>query len=233
MPKVPVKIKKEDALESISEELKVNLRVRPVKSVLTKKETQNAAKPGLKLKRPGLLRGVIFVLIVVISVYLGNWLFSLSQKSPSVRLIPKENIALAIIDKDSVFKWPFEQELKPAIEKYLGQTNLEFQKDIQPLLKNQLALALFPAEEKQASPFIVVLQKNTSLAQFNQILSRLEEEFKKDFNLSSESYRQANITNLKSLSSDSNYYYSQIEDYLVIGNSLEWLKKTIDLIIKR
>lgn len=235
MAKIPIKIKKEALGEKINDKLKVDLR-------------QPKIAPKQKKQRLGLKFGAL-ILAAAILVFSANWFLNLSREQPALmKIIPPEAIIVGLIDKYALYnqtqsfhpifqeQWPFYKWLLNEIDRYLNQAGLDFQNDIQPLFKKQLALAVFPGNDHNQSTFsfIVILQKEAALTQINQALNRLEQELKNDFYLSSRTYRQIQINNLKPLSrAASNYYYGQIEKYLLISDSLNWTEKTIDLIIKK
>ena len=80
---------------------------------------------------------------------------------------------------------------------------------------------------------ILIKRKENQNGKEEEVLTKIEKELKKDFNFSQFFYRQIKITNLKPVfvSNPGNYYYSQIQEYLIISNSESWLEKIIDRII--
>lgn len=229
MTKIPIKIKKNIPGQEINGELKIDLR----------------AKIEPKPIRPFCLKWGVFGLALIISVSLIVWFLKQSQPIPFVKIVPQERIALAIVNQEALYNqilpfhqnlWPqssFYQGLIDETNNYLTRLGLDFSKDVLPLFKKQSVIASFPVESGQAFPFIIILQKEGSSAKIDQILNQLEQELKKDLYLSSQVYRQIKITDLKPLSSNSSdYFYSQTEEYLIIGNSLKYLEKTVDLIIR-
>lgn len=246
MTRIPIKVKKKGALEmEVADDLRVNLRPWPPKFCQTKLGRPGAEleekQPSFFSKRAGLF---LAILVIIILVCLVNWFFKPSPAIPLAKIIPQEAIVLSLIDKDALYgqilpfygtlqeQSPFYQWLMAEINRYLSQADLDFQQDIQPLFKKQLGLALFPANDQTDFPFVILLQKQAGSAQINRILGQIELVLKKDFHLSSQIYRQIKIISCQSLSSPHSFYYSQIEDYFLIGNSIDWLEKVIDLIIK-
>ncbi|OGZ35256.1 MAG: hypothetical protein A3A94_01505 [Candidatus Portnoybacteria bacterium RIFCSPLOWO2_01_FULL_43_11] len=238
MVKIPIKIKKDNSLkEKVSDELKVDLR---------KSNESGIKAPGLPPLFKKTAGWVLLVLIGAALFYGVNRFLNPAENSSLIKIIPKSASAFVIIDQKSLFDQilPFHQEFleqssfyqwsTKEFEKRLNQAGLDFPKDIQPLLKNQVGLALFPQKDKEPFPFVLILQREATSAQTNRILEQIEKELEKDFHTSYQTYRQNKIINLKSLSSQAkNYYYSQIEDYFLISNSPGLLEKTIDLIIKQ
>ena len=112
------------------------------------------------------------------------------------------------------------------------QADLDFQNDIQPLFKEQVAFILLPVNNDSPFPFLLIFEKKDSLAQISQILSKIEPKLKVDYNFSSQVYRQIEIIVLEPfLSPLSKYTYAQIEDYFIISNSQESLKLLIDTVV--
>lgn len=230
MPKIPIQIKKGDSADEIAEEMKVDLRDRP-----ESKQKQPSRK--------WLFLGIGLFLIIIFSI-LGWWFFSF-QKMAFADLIPEETVIFGLINQQELYPQmaPLSQFLREnnfygpgAMDKlndYFIQSQLSFQEDIQPLFKPEMAFILLPANSEISLPFTLLLEKKSSTAQISQILDKIESKLKEDYDLSSQIYRQIEITILRPLSSTINYLYSQVGDYFIISNSQESLEKTIDLIIDK
>jgi hypothetical protein len=242
MPKIPIKIKKAPLEKEVNDGLKVDLRLKD------KDQSSMMSKVILwdKQKQPQRKRLFLAVLMVIILACLSYWFLKPVPEIPLAKIIPQETVAFSLIDQKTLTSQilPFHRNLQKqssfyqwlitAINQYLNQANLDFSKDIQPLFEKQLGLVLFPSNDQTAFPFVVFLRKEAPSAQINRILDQIEQVLKKDFHFSDQIYRQIKIISLKPLSSPSSvYYYSQIENYLLISNSIDQLKKTIDLIIKQ
>jgi len=230
MPKIPIQVKKGDSADEVAEEMKVDLR----------------NDSGTEQKQPSrkwLFLGIGLFLIIVFSI-LGYWFFS-SQKMPFADLVPEEAIVFGLINQPELYPQiaslgQFLEENNfygpGAINKlndYFIQAQLSFQEDIQPLFKPEMAFILLPANSETSFPFTLLLEKKSSTAQISQILDKIEPKLKEDYNLSSQTYRQIEITVLRPLSLAINCLYGQIGDYFIISNSQELLEKTIDLIIDK
>jgi len=230
MPKIPIQVKKGDSADEVAEEMKVDLR----------------NDSGTEQKQPSrkwLFLGIGLFLIIVFSI-LGYWFFS-SQKMPFADLVPEEAIVFGLINQPELYPQiaslgQFLEENNfygpGAINKlndYFIQAQLSFQEDIQPLFKPEMAFILLPANSETSFPFALLLEKKSSTAQISQILDKIEPKLKEDYNLSSQTYRQIEITVLRPLSLAINCLYGQIDDYFIISNSQELLEKTIDLIIDK
>jgi hypothetical protein len=232
MSKIPIKVKKDNLpAEQVSDELKVDLR--------DSQETEQK-QPSRKW-----LFLSIFLSVIIIILALG-WRFSASQKMAFTDLVPENAVVFSLINQEELYPQmvPFSQFLRErnfygqgTIDKlndYFNQSQLNFSQDIQPLFKKEMAFILLPADSETTFPFILLFEKNASLAQISQVLSKIEPIFKQDYNLSPQVYRQIEITALDPLfSSPFGYVYAQIGDYFIIGNSQNSLEKMIDLIINR
>lgn len=218
---------KKNNLKEIPEDSKIDLR-----------------KKNINKKQP--LRLWLFLnfilLIAVILLSFSVWLVS-SKKIGFIDLIPEKTVVFSIINKDmlypqlSPFKSFFEennfygQKAIEQINSYLNKAQLNF-KDIQPFFEEDMAFMLLSSNEEIKIPFVLILKTKAPRTGIKGFLSKIEPEFKKDYNFSSETYRQIEIVNLKSLSNSCfNYFYSQAEDYLIISNSKESLKEIINIII--
>jgi hypothetical protein len=198
-----------------------------------------------KQKQPSmkwLFWGIFLALIIVFSGI--NYWFSVSQKEPFADLIPQEVVIYSLINQAELYPQvsPFKQYLQEgnffgqgAINKlndYFNQVQLSFSEDVQPLFKEQVAFILLPANSETNLPFLLIFERRENLAKIRQILDKIEPELNKDFNLSSQDYRQIEITMLNPLfPSFSQCFYTSIENYFIISNSRESLKKMIDSII--
>lgn len=227
--KIPIKVKKGDSAEKVAEELKVDLR--------NSQETEQK-QPSRKWLFLGI--GLFLIILLV----LGWWFFS-CQKMPLADLIPEEAVIFGLINQQELYPQtaPLSQFLREnnfygqgAIDKlndYFIQAQLGFQEDIQPLFKPEMAFILLPGNSETSFPFTLLLEKKASRAQISQILDKIEPKLREDYNLSSQIYRQTEITILRPLSLTINYLYSQIGDYFIISNSQESLETMIDFIIEK
>ena len=230
MAKIFIKKQNKNDFDEVSNNLKVDLR----------KEKINQKQPS----RIWLFLST-FLLIVVIILTLNSWFLS-SKKIDFINLIPEETVVFSIINKDILYPQisPFSQFLKEnnfygqkAIDQfnsYLNNAQLNFKSDIQPFFEKNIAFVLLPSNSEIEFPFLLILKSKVSVAQFSQILNKIEPEFKKDYNFSSQTYRQIKITALKSFSaSSSNYAYAHADGYFIISNSQDSLENIIDSIINK
>ena len=245
MKKIKIKKSKLSA-DKITDELKVDLRNN------SEKKPKQPSKKWLFLS--------IFLILVIIGLSVGLF-FSVQKKLAFNDLVPEQAVIFSLIDQPDLYEQvsPFYQLLREngfydqgAISKigdYLNQAGLNLKEDIQPLFKKQAAFVLMPAPHRDFSgagpansetsfPFLLLFKKQASLDGVNHLLSQIEPVLKKDYNFSSQIYRQIEITVLKplfppSIGKPDLYAYSQIEDYFIISNSQESLRMIIDSIINR
>jgi hypothetical protein len=234
MPKIPIKIIKDKlSADKVTNDLKVDLRQKP------ETEPEQPSRKWLFLS--------IFLILAILGLTTIWFLFS-SQKLAFVDLVPKEAVVFSLINQTALYEqtFPFSQFLRErgfygqkAIAKmgeYLNQAELNFKKDIEPLFKKPMAFILMPANSETPFPFLLLFERKAPSAHINQLLDKIEPILKRDYNFSSQVYRQIEVTVLKSLFSPpagvpDSYAYAQIEDYFIISNSQEAIEKVIDLII--
>ena len=221
MSKIPIKVKKGKlAADKIADELKVDLR-----NGLVKEQKQPSRK--------WLFLGTLVLIIVILFI---GWLCFGQEKIPFTDLVPEEAVVFSLINQPELYPRisSFNQSAINKLNDYFNQAQLNFQEDIQPLFKKQIAFILLPANNGTAFPFVLLLEKNSSKAQISHILSKIETKLKQDYNFSSQAYRQVEITILKPISSSSAVYtYSQVDSYFIISNSQKSLEKIIDFIIDK
>lgn len=234
MHNVSIKIKKgKHSPDQVSDDLKVDLNEK-----LEKNKKQSFGK-WLFLLVLLLLGGLIFTGIKV---------FFFPSKVAFSHLISEETVIFSLIDQESLYNqatpfYGFLQENnfygQNAISKingYFNQADLNLKSDIYPLFKKQAAFVLMTSVDETSFPFAVILEKNQSSSKIEEILSKIEPSLKKDYNFSTEDYRQIKTTILKPISSVVSgmpdlYAYAQIEEYFIICNSKQKIKTFIDSII--
>ena len=230
MAKIFIKKQKNSDFDKVSNNLRVDLR----KEKINKKQS---SRMWLFLS--------VFLLIIVIVLIFNSWFLS-SKKIDFIDLIPEETVVFSIIDKDILYPqiFPFKHFLEEnnfygqkAINQfndYLNSAQLNFESDIQPFFEKDIAFILLSPNSEVEFPFIFILKSKVSMAQFSQVLNKIEPEFKKDYNFSSQNYRQIKITALKSFSTSSfNYAYAQADGYFIISNSQDCLKNILNTIINK
>jgi hypothetical protein len=160
-----------------------------------------------------------------------KWL--INQDSVAFALFDKEAIAnqIVLLAPDQQKKYLF-QDWASTTNVYLSKTGLDFKKDILDLFKKDIGLGIYKANDETPFPFVIILEKHAASTQINSVLNLFSQQFKSDFDLSDEIYRQNRITILKPINGQKSIYYSPVGDYFLISDSLSYLKKTIDKIIK-
>ena len=162
MSKIPIKVKKGEAIERVAEEMKVDLR-----NELVKEQKQPSRK--------WLFLGIFVLIIVILFI---SWLFFGQEKIPFTDLVPEEAVVFSLIDQPELYPRisSFNQSTINKLNDYFNQAQLNFQEDIQPLFKKQIAFILLPANNGTAFPFVLLLEKNSSKAQISHILSKIEKD---------------------------------------------------------
>ena len=223
MIKIPIKIKRDTNSPLAGQEIKkrANLQI----------------KPKTKFSQLWLIFFLMGILLLALIIFPAskNKKISLSF----LEIIPDETPFFAFIKIDDLLssqnlllKTPSSQQFFLEITNFLKKINLDLEKDIKPLYQEKIALLL--SVNKDYLDFVILIKrKENQNGKEEEVLTKIEKELKKDFNFSQFFYRQIKITNLKPVfvSSPGNYYYSQIQEYLIISNSESWLEKIIDLII--
>ena len=234
MTKIQIKKGKLSA-DKITDELKVDLRNN------SEKKPKQPSSKWLFLS--------IFLILVIIGLSVGLF-FSIQKELAFTDLVPEQAVVFSLIDQPDLYEQisPFYQLLREngfydqgAISKigdYLNQAELNLKEDIQLLFKKQAAFVLMPANSETPFPFLLLFEKQASLDNINHLLFQIEPVLKKDYNFSSQIYRQIEITVLKplfppSIGKPDLYAYSQIEGYFIISNSQESLRIIIDSVINR
>lgn len=222
MFKVPIKIKKTSSdTQRVAEDLKVDLRNKG----FNQKEEQSLSK-WLFLS--------LFLIIVIIGLGLGWW-FSSSKETSFRELVPGNPVIFSLVNQKDFYQQVapvyYGQAIVSRINKYLTQADLNFEQDISGLFEDQTAFVLSPANSQNSFPLMIIFQTSQSLNKLEQILAKIEPELKKDFNFSTQDYRQIKIFSLKPFSGSDSYLYVLIDKYFLVGNSQELLKQTIDKII--
>jgi len=230
MVKIFIKKQKNNDFNEVSSNLQVDLR----------KEKMNRKQPSRRW-----LFLSIFLLIIVIVLTFNSWLLS-SKKIDFIDLIPEETVIFSIINKNILYPQvsPFKRFLEEnnfygqkainQFNNYLNSAQLNFESDIQPFFEKDIAFVLLPSNSEIEFPFLLILKSKVSVAQLGQILNKIEPEFKKDYNFSSQAYRQIEIVTLKSFSTSSfNYAYAHADGYFIISNSQDCLKNILDTVINK
>lgn len=229
MPKIPIKkIKKSASLiNRISDEIKVDLR----REKLEPKQKQSFKK-----------RLFLITILLLVILFLA-WSFLFYSKNELRNLVPKEPVIFSLINQEKFYQETFPVLMENSqdiarIGEYLSQISLNFEKDIQPLFKQESVFASYSPNPETSFPFVLISEKKESFAKINDILSKIELGLKDDCNSFSQTYRQIEIRRIEpvvsSLSVFPNvYHYAQIEKYLAISNSQEILEMVIDKIIDK
>ena len=230
MVKIFIKKQNNNDFNEVSDNLKVDLRKK-------KMNQKQSSRVWLFLS--------VFLLIIIIILTFNSWILS-SKKVDFADLVPEETVIFSVINKNILYPQisPFKHFLEEnnfygqkainQFNNYLNSAQLNFESNIQPFFEKDIAFILLSPNSEVEFPFALILKNKVSVAQLSQVLNKIEPEFKKDYNFSSEAYRQIEITALKSFSSSSsNYAYAQADGYFIISNSQDCLKNILNIIIDK
>ena len=195
-------------------------------------------------KTPDKKRWLILLLMIIVLAE-ASWLaFLLFIKTapPYQSLIPKNTVSFTYFNqsqlkeltsslKNQNYQWPFSTDAPEILGQFLSKNGLNLDA-ISSLFKNQIALIILD-DNQPPLKWLVIAEKNAQDQEFTGQLNQAEKNLKQNFNLSSDSYRQIKISQIKRLDQNPNsFYYVQISDYFLLSNHLDTLKSTIDKIIR-
>lgn len=185
--------------------------------------------------------------IMVILASAGVFMFVKSRPfSPYQPLIPQEAVGVFYFDQNRLaqvisqlrerdFNWyPF-VSAQSGIAGFFAKNNAN-PAQIGGLLDEKIALALLPCSdspEKNADrPSWLFLAKIKDQPGLIILADQAENQFKRNYNVASENYRQVRIIEVKALNqSQSGAFYARIQGYLLISSDREVLRGVIDKII--
>ena len=126
------------------------------------------------------------------------------------------------------YKW-----LKQKISQFMADSDVDVQKELLPTLEEETAFLVFPENGSNKLVWAAIGQINLNQTVASQkVISKLEEGLKKNFGINQLFYRQVKINTVYAFNKiDKPYYYSQVDNYLIVGNDLGVLEKIIDEII--
>lgn len=238
MNKIPIKIKiKTDQIASQKE----------IKEALNLSGALAQPKASQVKEKRWLMPLLFSLLFISLAILAANFFITRTKSSSPLKEYFPEQAEMTILFKTQQAgnigylissrlekDYPFYQWLKARAGQILDEAVVSAAKDIAPLLKDEVALAILDSDEKQKLSWLLLTQiKPEKLAQKEIIFSKIEQVLKKNFGFNQLSYRQIRISRAYSLSqADKSYFYAQINTFFVIGNSLEEIEKTIDRIIE-
>jgi len=235
--KIPVKITTDSKInhQDIKKALNLNKVISEARAL--------ALAPG---KRATLWK-ILTAIFVLVSIAFAIKIFWLDQRffSQYQNIIPEgtqavffikigelEQLAPAVIpgleQNSEFYRW-----LKQRINQFLADSNINAQTELLPSLKEEAAFLVFDTNQSNKLNWAIIAQSNIGQNAGNQtVFAKIEQGLRKNFGINQLFYRQVKINSVYAFNKiDKPYYWSQIDNYLIVGNDLESLQKIIDKII--
>jgi len=235
--KIPIKVTND--AEVNHQDIKKALNLNKVLSD-AKNQVSNSAKKASFWK-------ILTAVFLLFSIALAIKTFWPDQRSFSEYrdIIPSQTqaiffIKISQIDRLSITVIPgleqnsdFYKWLKQRIEQFLADSNIDARAELLPSLKEETAFMVFPQNNSGRLNWAIIAQSKPDQPAAGQaVFSKIEDGLKKNFGISQLLYRQIKINSVYAFNkADRPYYYSQIDNYLIVGNDLDSLQKIIDKII--
>jgi hypothetical protein len=126
------------------------------------------------------------------------------------------------------YKW-----LNQKISQFLTDANIDAQSELVPSLKDETVFLVFPPTKTGGLSWAIIGQSNIVATGGNQtVFGKIEDGLRKNFGTNQLFYRQIKINSVYAFNKiDKPYYYSQVDNYLVVANNLDALEKIVDKII--
>lgn len=137
--------------------------------------------------------------------------------------------ALPDLDRDdSFFHW-----LKDRVLKFLNDYDISTQDELLPYL-NQDAAFFIPSSSSSKKPIWAIIGqvKLTPASQNPGVFDKIEQGLRQEFGLNELFYRQVKINSVYSFNQvQKAYYYSQVDNFILVSNDLFTLQEIIDEIV--
>jgi len=149
-----------------------------------------------------------------------------------IKLSQIDRLAPAVIpgleQNSDFYRW-----LKQRISQFLTDSNIDAQAELMPSLKEEAAFLVFPQNGSNKLTWAIIAQSNLDQnTASNSVFAKIEGGLRKNFGINQLFYRQIKINSVYAFNKvDKPYYYSQIDNYLIVGNDLESMQEIIDKII--
>ncbi|OIO47818.1 MAG: hypothetical protein AUJ32_01960 [Parcubacteria group bacterium CG1_02_40_82] len=143
-----------------------------------------------------------------------------------------DQLAPAIIpgleQNSDFYRW-----LKQRINQFLADSNINVQTELISSFKEEAAFLVFNPNQSNKLNWAIIAQSNIGQNAGDQtVFAKIEAGLRKNFGINQLFYRQVKINSVYAFNKiDKPYYWSQIDNYLIMGNDLESLQKIIDKII--
>ncbi|OGZ33436.1 MAG: hypothetical protein A2174_01230 [Candidatus Portnoybacteria bacterium RBG_13_41_18] len=135
----------------------------------------------------------------------------------------------SLFRQNAAFSWWQDQ-----IVQFLNLEGLSVQEDLLPALKDEAAFLIMPARNDHIVWAAIAQKENSQELAIQDVFGRIESGLQKRLGVSEQIYRQIEINSVFSLRQPERiYYWSQIDDFIIISNNFEAVKAIIDQNIKR
>lgn len=238
-----------------SEKVKINVSRKPKKEVAAEKikDIESSSLKEEIIKPPKPSRWLVIVLTAALILALGGLFFYYYRAkwtSSFAKLIPQEAVAFNLLKIDSFSQnliWSplvdylslrsssieeIKEEIGGEASEILEQSGLNFQEDIKPLYRKEIALTILPSSQGPSFVLIIETFKNQEEKR-SAVFSKIEKELNKKYYLTKEIYRQVNINSLQPLSLNHQttireIHYLWLDNFLIVSDKMESLEQIID-----
>lgn len=168
--------------------------------------------------------------------------------SPFEELVPAEAIGVAYFSQEKLaqslnvlgqrnYDWQPFASAQSQIKELAAKNGFELGV-LAGFFEDNMALVLLPppgpSEKNAGQPGWLCLARTKDQAALGSALDRAADEFKRNYNLSAENYRQIKVTEVKALNQNqAGLFYVLDQNYFLASSNLEVLKATIDKIINQ
>ncbi|MBU1102430.1 hypothetical protein KJ853_02125 [Patescibacteria group bacterium] len=134
--------------------------------------------------------------------------------------------------KDAQFVWPAFDDAQKSFSAFYSRAGLNLN-ELLMAFENQIVLVLLPETEGSLPRWLALATAKTGQAGLETKIRNAQNALKQNFNLSSEVYRQIEITKIKPLEQNrATLYFAQVKNSFFLTNNLDLLQDTIDKAIK-
>ncbi|MFH0852330.1 MAG: hypothetical protein V1845_01870 [bacterium] len=236
-PQIPIKINT-NAKQS-QQDIKKALNLNQVIS-----DHEQAIRPKPKKRFWPILAALLFFIAAALAFKI-FWLDRQNQFLQLSRLVPETSQASMVVRLADVAsaakplayqvgKGEWYEWLSGRTIQFLKDSNISAQKDLLPLFNDQALVLLFaPVSGKNDVSWGLIAQIKQGQEPINQpLLVKMQDEIKNSFGLNQQLYRQIQINSAFSFKQmDRPYYWTQINNLVLISNSLPAMQKMVDKVI--
>lgn len=190
---------------------------------------------------------LLFSVLIIILALTGLIMFVESRPfSPYQGLVPSEAVGTFYFDQARLnqvilqlqernFNWGPFVSVQNEIAGLLAKNNANLDQ-FGSLLEKEVALVFLPCPEppqkNAGQPGWLFLAKIKDQSGVSSLIEQAEVQFKRNYNLSAENYRQIRVVEVKALNQDqAGVFYAQAQNYLLISSNLAVLQGVIDELV--